>query len=304
MAEIDRIIKKGVVDESFLREEMVDDFLVTTDRKKLFAVLLDLLLEIDRVCKQNNIIYYLIGGTLLGAVRHKGFIPWDDDLDIAMTRENYEKFLKCKDEFKHPYFFQTPYTDQGFFWANITLRNSNTTAITPYFAFQPMNHGAFVDIFVLDNIVNDYEGRKTFEIINELIIDNSTFMRFSNPYLDDKNKKRVDEYKKRYQNPFKIYEQICELSQKFNNKQTDFITMFNGSIYGYERTLFLKTDFEKTAMLEFEGYFFPVPIGYKNVLKIEYNDFMTLPPKEARGLHHNIIFDMDTPYQDFKIKFH
>lgn len=85
---------------------------------------------------------------------------------------------------------------QGLFWTNPTIRNKNTTAVTPCFAYQPCNHGAFVDIFTLENTLNNQEGRYMFELVNNLTIDNSTYMRMSNPFLDRKNKARVEEYKK------------------------------------------------------------------------------------------------------------
>ena len=154
MTECERIIKEGILPESFFKEEVICGFTVTEERKKLFAVLLDILLKIDSVCKKHNIKYFIHGGTLIGALRHGGIIPWDDDVDIAMFREDYEKFLSLSNEFEYPYFLQTPYTDKGFFWSNPAVRNCSTTAVSPFFAYQPMNHGAFVDIFVIDNIID------------------------------------------------------------------------------------------------------------------------------------------------------
>jgi lipopolysaccharide cholinephosphotransferase len=299
MTECERIIKEGILPKEYFKEEVKNDFLVTKDRKKLFAVLLDILLKIDSVCKKHNIKYFISEGTLLGAIRHGGFIPWDDDLDIVMFRDDYERFIKLKDEFKAPYFLQTPYTDEGFFWANTTVRNSNTTAVTPYFAYQPMNHGAFVDIFTLDNIVKNEEGKENFLKINKLTIDNSTYMRMSNPNLDEDNKKRVEEYKKRICDPFEVYEKIQSLAQKYNGISTEYITKPTLTMYGFERSCYLREDFAQSCNVKFEGYTFPAPKGYDRFLKITYGDYMKLPPIEKRGLHHNILFDMDTPYQEY-----
>ena len=80
-----------VLPEDFLNEETRDGFLVTQSTKAIWAIELDLLNEFMHVCEENNLSYYAIGGTLLGAIRHRGFIPWDDDIDIAMKREEYEK---------------------------------------------------------------------------------------------------------------------------------------------------------------------------------------------------------------------
>ena len=92
--------------EGFLKEEERDGFLVTSEVKELWAVLLDILMQIDAICKNNGIEYFLCGGTLLGAVRHKGFIPWDDDLDIMMKRNDYNRFCEIAPfALQQPYFF-------------------------------------------------------------------------------------------------------------------------------------------------------------------------------------------------------
>ena len=299
MTECERIIKEGILPKSFFEPEVKNDFLVTTERKKLFAVLLDLLLKIDEVCKKHNIQYFIYGGTMLGAVRHGGFIPWDDDLDIVMFRDQYNELLKYADEFDDPYFLQTPYTDNGFFWANTTVRNKNTTAVTPNFAYQPMNHGAFVDIFTLDNIIEGEEGKNNFMRINELTIDNSTYMRMSNPHLDENNTKRVEEYRPRMRDPFEVYEEIQALSQKYNDIETTHVTTPMATFYGYEKKFFLKEDFMDSMPFKFEGYEFPMPVGYERILRTTYQDYMQMPPMEKRGLHHDILFDMDTAYPEY-----
>jgi len=129
MTECERIIAKGIIPKEFLKEETLCDFLVTEERKKLWMISLDMLLEFDRICKQHNIKYYLMGGTLLGAIRHKGFVPWDDDTDVMMLREDYEKFKKLEHEFQQPYFLQTPQNDPGNLYSTIRIRNSNTTML-------------------------------------------------------------------------------------------------------------------------------------------------------------------------------
>ena len=91
MTECERIIASGILPEEFLREEIRCDYLVTEKYKKVWAVEIDLLLELDRVCRKHGLKYFLMYGTLLGAVRHGGFVPWDDDLDVIMLRGDYEK---------------------------------------------------------------------------------------------------------------------------------------------------------------------------------------------------------------------
>ena len=124
---------KIALPEGFLEEEVRCGYTVSVEMKKLWAVELDLLAEFDRVCRKHGLTYFVDSGTLLGAVRHKGFIPWDDDIDVAMFREDYRKLPRiAAQEFQHPYFFQTPFTDPGLVMGGSRLRNSDTTLISDF----------------------------------------------------------------------------------------------------------------------------------------------------------------------------
>ena len=90
MAEWERIIAKGIIPTSFLNEEVRNDFLVDTARKKIWLIQIDMLFEVERICKKYDLTFFTIGGNLIGAVRHHGFIPWDDDIDIALKRSDYQ----------------------------------------------------------------------------------------------------------------------------------------------------------------------------------------------------------------------
>ena len=111
MTECERLVAAGVFSPDFFREETRCDFLVTTERKKIWAVELDLLMQFDRVCRKHGLRYFMFVGSLLGAIRHRGFVPWDDDIDLVLPRDDYETMLKLGDEFPAPYFLQSPWTD-------------------------------------------------------------------------------------------------------------------------------------------------------------------------------------------------
>ena len=152
--------------DAFLKEEIRCEYMITPEKKAVWAVELDLLTEFDRVCKKNNIKYCADGGTLLGAVRHKGFIPWDDDIDLAMLRSEYEKLCEvAPKEFKEPYFFQTDKTDIDYARGHAQLRNSRTTGIlkSEMGTGCKFNQGIFIDIFPFDAVPEDEKEKKRFE---------------------------------------------------------------------------------------------------------------------------------------------
>ena len=118
------------IEPSFFQQEERCGYVVTSGMKRIWAVELDLLNEFARVCRENGLKWFAHAGTMLGAVRHRGFIPWDDDIDIIMPRKDYERLCKlAPSAFSHPYFFQDEQTDRYFARAFSRLRNSETTAI-------------------------------------------------------------------------------------------------------------------------------------------------------------------------------
>ncbi len=146
------------IPESFYEEEVRDGYIVSADMKKVWAVELDLLNEFIKLCNKYQLKWFADAGTILGAVRHGGMIPWDDDIDVMMLRDDYDKFCKiAKDYFKYPYFFQTPETDPFSIYGHAKIRNSETTAILNgdkemRYTF---NQGIFLDVFPIDNIPDD-----------------------------------------------------------------------------------------------------------------------------------------------------
>ena len=119
--------------------------------RELQGVLLEMLKVLDDVCTSNGLCYYIFYGTLLGAMRHQGFIPWDDDADVVMPREDYDKLLRLpQSKWPNGYFLQSPSSDRNSRFVFAKLRKDGTTCITPNHAHIKMHHGIFVDIFPLD----------------------------------------------------------------------------------------------------------------------------------------------------------
>lgn len=297
MSEVERILQKGIISRDFLKEEVRSDFHVTAERKKVWAVVLDLIVEFDKVCKRNNIKYYLDGGSLLGAIRHNGFIPWDDDIDVSMPRDDYERFIKLGNDFQYPYFLQTPYSDPGYFYSFVKVRNSNTTALTQMFKYQGFNHGIWISIFPLDKFPLNKSGEEAYSKICQLTYENSTYMRVKNPNLDEKNIQRVKCYSGR--DPFSTYEEIQQLASQFNNIDTDYWGTLILTIREFKRKALLCKSFAKECLHKFECIELPIPSDYDSVLSLEYGNYMKLPPIEERAGHATTFFDADKPYTSY-----
>ena len=297
MTECERLLSEGVIPASFFAPETRCGFQVTTFRKKIWAIELDLLARLDDVCRRNGLTYFLFDGSLLGSVRHRGFVPWDDDLDVAMPRDDYERLLCLGSEFHQPYFLQSPWTDKGYFYSFAKLRNSNTSFVSRQFRFESFNQGIMVDIFPIDVWDSrDIRGKNIFEEINHLAYDNSTYMRMRNPYLSEADRQRVNDYVGI--DPLSACAKIRDLGMSFHDSETDSLCRNSIGLYGYERHVFRKEFFASTIEMEFEGLIkAPVPIGYDHILRILYGDYMQLPPLEKRGQWHSFaIVDPDVPY--------
>lgn len=299
MTECERIIKEKILPETFFEEEVQCGFLVDSNRKKSWAIQLDLLLTFDKFCKEHNLTYYLIYGSLLGAIRHHGFIPWDDDIDLGMPRADYERLCEIgKEGFSYPYFFQTPETDPGYYFSLAKLRNSNTTCISYAFRYENFNQGIGIDIFPMDKCVME-DGEKNYQRINRLILENSSYMRKSNPNPTEADKERIANCCT--EDPMENCKEIHRIASQHEQEDTPYIGVPVCTIENWDKQVFLAKDFAETIEWDFHGFKFPVPKNYHGPLEVEYGDYMQFPPVEDRGTWHNsALFDPDIPYKEFK----
>ena len=301
MTECERIIKKGVIPESFLNQEIRNDFSVTNERKKIWMIQLDILFEIIRICEKHNIDYFLAGGCILGAVRHKGFIPWDDDIDVSMFRDDYEKFCKiCASELKDPYFLKSTETENNCWYNGAKVCNSNTTAIRkPEVGKSGINKGIFVDIIPMDYVADNPITRK--------IIFSRVKLRtiLANAYSFNVNKSLAAQIASRILRSKIVDFNVKKWCVKTNkiasspSKYSKKIGFVVCTPYKHDRVTWDIDDFNGYVDLPFEFTSIRVPSGYKNILTVMYHDYMKFPPVEERGKWHNIIFDPDTPYEDY-----
>lgn len=144
-----------------LAEETRCEFVVSKKQKKVWKTQMDMALEVKRICEKYKIKYFIIWGTLLGAVRHKGYIPWDDDFDIAFMRKDYERFCKiARKEITSPLFFQDALSDREFFIGYARIRDSRTTGWILDNSSPRYNNGIFIDLYPLDVIPENAYVRK------------------------------------------------------------------------------------------------------------------------------------------------
>ncbi len=299
--------------DGFLEEEVRCGYTVTAEAKKLWAVELDLLNELDKVCKAHNIKYYANAGTLLGAVRHKGFIPWDDDIDIMMPRKDYEKLCKHYNEFASPYFFQTEYTDPGSLRGHAQLRNSKTTGIlkSELNAGFTFNQGIFIDIFPMDNMPGNNNVKRKFikrilrmQKLTRLFRNVPAKKGYGNNRVKIAIKKAISPFlfitNKAFRVDHKLYKRYERLMQKYNGTRTKEIALMN-FLYVLGRNEWERSWFvNDPIIMDFEMLKIPVPSQYDKVLTKTYGEWHKYQIGTTQ--HGGLFVDTDNSYKKYIIK--
>lgn len=300
MTECERIISDGIVTTDFLKEEIRDEYTISTKMKKVWTIELDLFLKFQELCEKHHLRFWVAYGTLLGAARHKGFIPWDDDFDVWMPREDYDKLLKINpEEIEAPYFLQTTLNDEDYYSAFARLRNSNTTGIlvSPK---NRCNNGIYLDIYPIDGL---YDSKWKDLLRSKWIHFNNII---SHAYTFNINPSIITRFIHyilhlpgiKYDNK-KVYKMLNQLASSYNWSKASEVGVVIFNAYPKKNSCYCKDDFMETVYLPFENIKVPVPVGYKNILSVLYGDFMKFPPVEERGIWHNFIFETDVPYKTY-----
>lgn len=301
MTECERLISEGKLPPSFLQEETRCEYYIDSKMKKLWALQIDLVKQIERICKKYGLTYYLVGGGCIGVIRHKGCIPWDDDLDVALKREDYNIFMeKAPLELKEPYFLQTPVTDPGYYRPFIKIRNNNGTSIDKGNQKLACNNGVCIDIFPLDGFEDNLECRlyRKISLIRHLVAITS-YNAFS--ASNHKILRRISYFCSFFVFPFGIrhffnsHNKRCtELSKKYKNNIGSQYTHF-----GRDRCTWPSNLFDGVEWRPFEYTEMPIPAGYQEMLTDTYGDYMQFPPVEKRGNKHEYEIEPDVPYKEY-----
>lgn len=257
------------------------------EQKKL---LIEILKYFDNICRKNNLKYTLVGGSLIGAIRHKGIIPWDDDIDVGLLYENYKKLLDLlKREKNEIYEVQYFGCNSTYFYPFIKIVDKRTTLIE--LDKKPIkDYGVYLDIFCFNNFPNN-------SIIRRIHYMKIMFCKkLINLYSYNQN--YINNQKKFVK---KIGNIICskigfeflnrkfqKISIKYNNNNNCKFCSLNWPYYGYDKEIFLLKDFAEFIDYDFEDMKAMIISSYDEILKTTFNDYMKLPPVEKRNTTHNI----------------
>lgn len=283
--------------KSIITENLSEHYLTKGTINRLHSVLFKILQDVDFVCKKNNIKYFLAGGTLLGAVRHKGFIPWDDDIDINMFKDDYLSIGRLiKKEFpgKYEIRYEMENDNDATSFLKVYLNNTEYHEVQTECWDKPKK--IFIDIFAIESmkkgrILNKIRGGfyDLFTIMKHLRMDavapSTTLLNLC---------KRSKKFKKYFNMRIRLGKIAEIFSVKFYNRQlkklvgnynanSEYVHLPSG--IRYNREVFKREVFGDIIELEFEGQNFMCPVGYHEYLSNLYGDYMKIPPEEKRERH-------------------
>jgi len=287
-----------------MNDEYICDFFVSAKKKQANALFLEIMQEFERLCQESGLTYWVFAGGLLGAVRHKGFIPWDDDLDVLMPRKDFDRLqAMTHEEFgaKAPYFLQNFTTDPTCAQSLMRFRRSDTTDIRDYdLAYmrrhpdeKPYNMGMGIAIFPIDGLPES----KLVQKLQTKIVYTLRGM-FYRAYCGDENKPFQHWLSRAVmgiigeQRAMRIIHWIYRAPRRFNR---EYVQCFNGCYPTYN--IWPKSAFEGSVFLPFESIVIRCPADYKVILTRMYKNYMEFPPVEKRVEKHGGYTVSDVPYE-------
>lgn len=242
--------------------------------------------EISNIFKENNINYFAVGGTLLGAIRHKGFIPWDDDIDIALLEEDYDNLILHADEIL-PNYYKLIYEEDSstkYPYFHAKIYDTRTTLVTN--SKRVVRGGIFIDVFQLFNAGNNLNEAEKNAVKVRGLVNKYSFI--EGAYRKTFLRKILSLF---FRIPLKILYPKKKIKNKIekiiveNKHKPKYVAAFFGS--WVEKDVYEKEWFNETENIEFEDFIIKVPIKYTDVLSRTYGDYMKLPDEKNRNTHHD-----------------
>lgn len=257
---------------------------------------LEMLKVFVEVCEKLDLTYYLVCGTALGAVKYEGFIPWDDDVDVGLLREDYEVFCqKAQDLLPEGLFLQTYKTDEAYPCVFAKIRNSNTTYIEKSCVKISMNHGVYIDVFPLDGYPADIKSAKKLER-KKFFYKLQLFSVFeSDCSFKAKIVKKIFRFLGVHKQTKKILSKYEKLISAYSTESSD-VWCNHGNWQG-KLEYAPKEQYGNGIMVKFEGVDVRVPEKYDEYLTQKYGDWRAELPKEKQiGHHYYSLMDLNKPY--------
>ena len=267
--------------------ENLEEQLSEKELADLKAKELDILVKFDRMCKENNLRYFITAGTLLGAVRHKGFIPWDDDIDVVMLRKDFNRLNRvCSKALPEGLFLQDKKNDKGYPFHFDKIRLDNTEVIDPFLEGVNMHKGIYIDVFPVDKCP---ENNKLAQFMFKWVSTTSYAL------IAKQNKDFDFDYTKK--SARMLYHFMIKMPRGFVIAMRDFVVgIFNvfcsgkklctvSGAHGFPRETYKSEWFEEKIMLPFESGEYPAPKGYDSLLTNMYGDYMKPPEDDEKSGH-------------------
>lgn len=290
-------------DLDFLKEEVREGYIIDEKMKKVWWIQIDIVHRFAEICKKHNLRWYLAGGVLIGVVRHHGFIPWDDDIDLMMPREDYNKFIEiCPNELEYPYYLRTTLTENECYQCWASICNSETTGNRVSCLDKDQNSGIAVDILPFDGCENNvilYSLRR-FPLYFVSVL--------CNTYVNDINQRTIARilrkilrlFKLDYKKAYRWIERQCSKHPWSRHDRVTHTLIADSIARDIRRVIYKKEWYSSTVDMPFENTTLPVPVGYHEILTTEYGDYMQFPPVEKRKGKHEMIFEPDIPYLEYR----
>lgn len=264
---------------------------------------LEIALYFKDFCNEHGLLFYMCGGCCIGSLRHKGFIPWDDDVDVFMPRDDYEKLKELWPKYANTEKYACVYADKNRVDGNlfVTIRDNETTAIKPYQVDMDISHGVALDVLPLDGWPDGKMKRKM-QVFWALVY--SLYCAQTVPVNHGKAVSVVGKIALTLVPSKKLRYKLWKLAErkmtKYPIKECNYITELCSGPY-YMKKQYPREAFDKAIWVDFENVKMPIPQGYDVYLRTAFGDYMELPPKEKQKPHHDAIFiDLNNSYKKYK----
>lgn len=286
-----------------MESEIRNGYTVSALMKEVWSIQLQIAQHIIDVCNCHGLKVWADWGTLLGAVRERGFIPWDDDIDLMMMRDDYEKLLSiAASEFQSPFYFQSAYTEKNYFRGHAQVRYDGTAAVLPDDLNQTFHQGIFVDIFVYDNIPDNKDRKWKRSLrkaqIAKKILSTAYYKNFrladpvtSVKYLLSKSICVIC-------GPMNVYRFYEKQFTRYNRTESRTVACPAFDLKRIDKETKEKSWYNETVMLPFEDILIPAPQGYDKVLRNLYGDNYLTPVNNPSGHGSEVYFDTHRSYTE------